>query len=60
MNEPDLAISMYKKNRLFDKMLMLVSQYRKEVLNDTYLHLASQFMSENNLKQGIYIKLVFI
>lgn len=52
VNEPDLAISMYKKNRQYDDMIRLVSSTRKELLTDTHIHLASQFQSEGNLKMA--------
>eukprot|EP00455_Lapot_gusevi_P039036 TRINITY_DN4373_c0_g1_i5.p1 TRINITY_DN4373_c0_g1~~TRINITY_DN4373_c0_g1_i5.p1 ORF type:complete len:818 (-),score=195.56 TRINITY_DN4373_c0_g1_i5:51-2441(-) len=52
VNEPLLAINMYKKNRQFDRMINLVAKYRKETLNETYLHLARQLEHENNFKQA--------
>jgi intraflagellar transport protein 172 len=52
VNEPDLAINMYKKQRMFDRMLTLVGKWRKELLNDTHLHLARQFESENDFKMA--------
>lgn len=50
VDEPDLAISMYKKNRQYDDMIRLVSQCRQELLPETHIHLASQFQSEGNFK----------
>lgn len=50
VDEPDLAISMYKKNRQYDDMIRLVGQCRKELLNETHFHLASQFQTEANFK----------
>ena len=52
VNEPDLAINMYKKARKFDQMLRLVSQYRKELLKDTNLHLAQQLEMEGTLREA--------
>ena len=52
VNEPDLAINMYKKARKFDQMLRLVSQYRKELLKDTNLHLAQQLEMEGALREA--------
>ena len=52
VNEPDLAINMYKKARKFDQMLRLVSQYRKELLKDTNLHLAQQLEMEGSLREA--------
>jgi intraflagellar transport protein 172 len=52
VNEPDLAINMYKKARKFDQMLRLVSQYRKELLKDTNLHLAQQLEMEGTFREA--------
>lgn len=46
VNEPDLAINMYKKAKQYDNMIRLVSKHRKELLRDTHLHLAAQFEAE--------------
>jgi len=50
VDEPDLAISMYKKNRQYDDMIRLVNSCRKDLLAETHIHLASQFQSEGNFK----------
>mmetsp|Transcript_11730 Transcript_11730/g.22317 ORF Transcript_11730/g.22317 Transcript_11730/m.22317 type:complete len:1744 (-) Transcript_11730:31-5262(-) len=50
VSEPDLAISMYKKNRHYDDMIRLVTQWRKELLTETNIHLATQFQEEGNFK----------
>lgn len=39
VNEPDLAITMYKKCKMYDEMVSLVAKYHKDLLNDTHLHL---------------------
>jgi hypothetical protein len=52
VNEPDLAINMYKKAREFDQMIRLVSQYRKELLKDTNLHLAQLLEMEGSLREA--------
>jgi intraflagellar transport protein 172 len=39
VNEPDLAINMYKKNRHYDQMIRLVAQYRKDLLTEVRLGL---------------------
>ena len=46
VNEPDLAIAMYKKARMYDHMVRLVSKYRKDLLKDTHMHLAQQLETE--------------
>ena len=52
VNEPDLAINMYKKCRQTDHMIRLVTKYRRDLLKDTHRHLAQQYEMEVNLKQG--------
>jgi len=54
VNEPDLAIHMYKKARQYDSMIRLVSVYRKELLLKTHQTLAVQLERENNYKQSEY------
>lgn len=39
VNEPDLAITMYKKCKMYDEMVCLVAKYHKDLLSDTHLHL---------------------
>ena len=39
VNEPDLAINMYKKAKQYDHMIRLVVKYRRDLLKDTHLHL---------------------
>jgi intraflagellar transport protein 172 len=52
VNEPDLAINMYKKNRHYDQMIRLVAQHRKDLLTETHLHLAQQLEAENKFKEA--------
>ena len=40
VNQPDLAITMYKKNRMFDDVIRLVAKYHPDLLTETHLHLA--------------------
>ena len=40
VDEPDLAISMYKKAKRYDSMIRLMGQYHNDLLDDTHLHLA--------------------
>jgi intraflagellar transport protein 172 len=54
VNEPDLAIHMYKKARKFDDMIRLVNMYRKELLQKTHQTLAAQMEREGNLKAAEY------
>lgn len=40
VKEPDLAISMYKKQKMYNDMIRLVKTHHKDLIQDTYLHLA--------------------
>ena len=40
VKEPDLAISMYKKQKMYSDMVRLVKVHHPDLLQDTYLHLA--------------------
>jgi intraflagellar transport protein 172 len=51
-HEPDLAINMYKKAKMYDHMIRLVMKFRVDLLKDTHHHLAQQLEMENNLKQA--------
>ncbi|XP_050690071.1 intraflagellar transport protein 172 homolog [Eriocheir sinensis] len=48
VHEPDLAITMYKKQRQFDQMMRLVKEYHSDLVQSTHLHLASQLEQEGN------------
>eukprot|EP00191_Tetraselmis_sp_GSL018_P001208 CAMPEP_0177614748 /NCGR_PEP_ID=MMETSP0419_2-20121207/22933_1 /TAXON_ID=582737 /ORGANISM="Tetraselmis sp., Strain GSL018" /LENGTH=1707 /DNA_ID=CAMNT_0019112051 /DNA_START=174 /DNA_END=5298 /DNA_ORIENTATION=- len=52
VKEHDLAINMYKKNRMYDQMIRLVSLYRKDLLAETHLHLAQQLENEGHFKEA--------
>lgn len=40
VEEPDLAITMYKKNKMFDDVIRLVAKHHPDLLSETHLHLA--------------------
>ncbi len=40
VDEPDLAITMYKKLNMYNDMIRLVKQFHKDLLQDTHIHLA--------------------
>lgn len=40
VKQPDLAITMYKKNRMFDDVIRLVDKHHPDLLTETHLHLA--------------------
>lgn len=52
VEEPDLAITMYKKQRMYADMVRLVKTYHKDLLQDTHLHLAKELEGEGNLRQA--------
>lgn len=52
VNEPDLAINMYKNQKNYEQMIRLVTKYRKDLLKDTHLYLAQQLEHEGNYKEA--------
>lgn len=50
VNEPDLAINMYKNHKNYEQMVRLVAKYRKDLLKDTHLFLAQQLEREGDFK----------
>ncbi|KAL9903021.1 intraflagellar transport protein 172 homolog [Glossina fuscipes] len=52
VNEPDLAIAMYKRRELYDSMIRLVERYHKDLLESTYQHLGRTLESKGKLKNA--------
>ncbi|KAB7506029.1 Intraflagellar transport protein [Armadillidium nasatum] len=52
VNEPDLAITMYKNHRQFDQMINLVKQYHPDLVQSTHMHLANEMEQENNYREA--------
>ncbi|XP_063414390.1 intraflagellar transport protein 172 homolog isoform X2 [Mytilus trossulus] len=52
VQEPDMAITMYKKHKMYSDMIRLVKTYHPDLLQDTHLHLAVELQSEGNLRQA--------
>lgn len=50
INEPDLAISMYKRLEQYDSMIRLVEQYHRDLVEDTHLHLAKDLEAKGKFK----------
>lgn len=50
INEPDLAIAMYKRFEQYDSMIRLVEKYHKDMVESTHLHLARQLETKGKLK----------
>ena len=48
VQESDLAISMYKKQRHYDQMMRLVKQYHPDLVQSTHIHLAQELEQEGN------------
>lgn len=48
VQEPDLAISMYKKQRQYDHMTRLVQTFHPDLLQSTHVHLAQELEQEGN------------
>ncbi|XP_043931402.1 intraflagellar transport protein 172 homolog isoform X2 [Protopterus annectens] len=54
MDEPDLAITMYKKHKMYDDMIRLVAKYHKDLLPDTHIHLAKELEGESRFQEAEY------
>ncbi|RUS80517.1 hypothetical protein EGW08_011738 [Elysia chlorotica] len=52
VEEPDLAITMYKKQRMYGDMIRLVKAHHENLVNDTHLHLAKELDEEGNYRQA--------
>ncbi|XP_067274021.1 intraflagellar transport protein 172 homolog [Pseudorasbora parva] len=54
VDEPDLAITMYKKNKMYDDMIRLVAIYHKDLLQETHIHLAKELEAESRFQEAEY------
>ncbi|XP_046728666.1 intraflagellar transport protein 172 homolog isoform X1 [Silurus meridionalis] len=52
VGEPDMAITMYKKKKLYDDMIRLVAKHHKELLQETHLHLAKELEVEGRFSEA--------
>ena len=52
VHEPDLAISMYKKQRQYENMMRLVQTYHPDLVQSTHTHLAQELEGEGNHKSA--------
>ncbi|XP_003971457.2 intraflagellar transport protein 172 homolog [Takifugu rubripes] len=48
----DLAITMYKKKRMFDDVIRLVANYHPEFLKETHVHLAKELENESRFSEA--------
>lgn len=54
VKQPDLAITMYKKNRMFDDVIRLVAKHHPELLTETHVHLAKELQAESRFSEAEY------
>ncbi|KAK2092138.1 hypothetical protein P7K49_028666 [Saguinus oedipus] len=54
VEEPDLAITMYKKHKLYDDMIRPVGKHHPDLLSDTHLHLGKELEAEGQLQEAEY------
>ncbi|XP_053503578.1 intraflagellar transport protein 172 homolog isoform X4 [Ictalurus furcatus] len=54
VGEPDMAITMYKKKKLYDDMIRLVAKHHKELLKETHIHLAKELEVEGRFQEAEY------
>lgn len=54
VKQPDLAITMYKKNRMFDDVIRLVAKHHPDLLAETHLHLAKELEMELRFSEAEY------
>ncbi|CAL1585627.1 unnamed protein product [Knipowitschia caucasica] len=52
VKQPDMAISMYKKNRMFDDVIRLVAKNHPDLLSETHLHLAKELELESRFSEA--------
>lgn len=52
VNEPDLAIAMYKRRELYDSMIRLVERFHKDLLESTHQHLGRTLESKGKFKNA--------
>uniref|UniRef100_W5KZE2 Intraflagellar transport protein 172 homolog n=1 Tax=Astyanax mexicanus TaxID=7994 RepID=W5KZE2_ASTMX len=54
VSEPDLAITMYKKNKMYDDTIRLVARYHEDLLLETHIHLAKELEIEGRFQEAEY------
>ncbi|KAA8582872.1 hypothetical protein FQN60_015418, partial [Etheostoma spectabile] len=54
VKQPDQAITMYKKNRMFDDVIRLVAKHHPDLLTETHLHLAKELEAESRFSEAEY------
>ncbi|XP_068135903.1 intraflagellar transport protein 172 homolog [Hyperolius riggenbachi] len=54
VDEPDLAIAMYKKHNLYEDMIRLVAKHHPDLLTDTHLLLGKELETARRLREAEY------
>ncbi|XP_040282805.1 intraflagellar transport protein 172 homolog [Bufo bufo] len=54
VDEPDLAIAMYKRHHLHEDMIRLVTRHHPDLLMDTHLHLGKELEAGGRLREAEY------
>ncbi|KAM6123262.1 intraflagellar transport protein 172 homolog [Pterocles gutturalis] len=54
VNEPDLAIAMYRTCKMYDEMLCLVAKHHKHLLGDTHLLVGKELEAEGRFQEAEY------
>ncbi|KAG8430927.1 hypothetical protein GDO86_019734 [Hymenochirus boettgeri] len=54
VDEPDLAITMYKKHKMYEDMIRLVAKYHRDLLADTHLHLGKELEADGRHREAEY------
>uniref|UniRef100_A0A3P8UXR3 Intraflagellar transport protein 172 homolog n=1 Tax=Cynoglossus semilaevis TaxID=244447 RepID=A0A3P8UXR3_CYNSE len=52
VKQPDLAITMYKKNKMFDDVIRMVAKHHPDLLTETHLHLAKELETESRFSEA--------
>ncbi|XP_076872854.1 intraflagellar transport protein 172 homolog [Brachyhypopomus gauderio] len=52
VDEPDLAIAMYKKNKMYNEMIRLVAQHHRDLLQETHVHLAKDLEADGRYQEA--------
>ncbi|XP_030627149.1 intraflagellar transport protein 172 homolog [Chanos chanos] len=54
VDEPDLAITMYKKHKMYADMIRLVAKHHRDLLQETHVHLAKELEAESRFQEAEY------
>ncbi|CAI9571384.1 unnamed protein product [Staurois parvus] len=54
VDEPDLAIAMYKRHNQYEDMIRLVAKHHPDLLTDTHMHLGKELEAAGRLQEAEY------